>query len=109
MKILKTTFIAVLAIFALANTVSAEKYDQGLSFNDAIEESLLAVQASPYKDIYVMTISGSIAGEFVQKNQDVLILKEHTGITNTKTGKEKVSLSFIKLDSIVSISVYVSE
>ena len=72
-------------------TVS-KQYSVDLNFNDSIEQSILAAQESGYKDINVTTTNGSIVGEFVQKTTDVLILKEDTGITHSKTGKEKVAL-----------------
>ncbi|TEW51488.1 hypothetical protein [Psychromonas algicola] len=89
-------------------TVS-KKYAADLNFNDAIEQSILAAQESGYKDISVTTENGTIVGEYVQKTNEVLILKEETGITHSKTGKEKVELSFIKLDTIIAISVYILE
>lgn len=89
-------------------TVS-KKYAADLNFNDAIEQSILAAQESGYKDISVTTENGTIVGEYVQKTNEVLILKEETGITHSKTGKEKVELSFIKLDTIIAISFYILE
>jgi hypothetical protein len=106
-KILAST---TLVLFITSMSVNAkEQYPVDLTFANAVEQSILAVESSAYKNIQVMTNAGVISGEFAQKTNDVLILKEYTGSTHVKTGKEKVALTFIKLDSIVSVSVYILE
>jgi len=89
-------------------TVS-NKYAEDLNFNDSIEQSILAAQNSGYKEISVSTDNGTFIGEYVQKTNEVLILRENTGTIHSNSGKEKVRLSFIKLESILAISVYILE
>jgi len=85
---------------------TSQKYPASFNFDAAIDECVSIAQETGYKDLNVLTNQGSIVGEFVQKTEQVLILREDTGITHSKTGKEKVALSFIKLDTIIAISVY---
>lgn len=102
------TSLALFSLLTVSNA-NAKEYPSDLTFENAISETILALESSTYKDISVVTTAGSLVGEFVKKTKEVLILKQYTGSIHSKTGKEKVHLTFIKLDSITAISISILE
>ncbi|RJG50705.1 hypothetical protein [Motilimonas pumila] len=100
----------ILLAFAGPQSVHAEPvYPTDMSFDAAISQSIIDAKSSGYKEIVVSTTAGAFRGEYVQQTSEVLVLKQHTGNTHLKSGKEKLQLSYIRLDSIVAVSAYTLE
>lgn len=111
MKALRNKLLISALLFSCTTTqvFADSNFSPTLKFDDVIDKSLSLIKESGYKNIDVITRSGSFSGEFINKTEEVLILKMKTGSTNLKAGKEKMQLSLIRLDSIEAISIYILE
>ncbi len=98
----------VVACGALFSQASADaNIPKNMNFADVIEHSLGLLDKSPYAELQIHTTSGSFTGNYVSKSKDVLVLSWETDMTHMKTGKEKIQMIFIKIETITAVSIYV--
>jgi len=100
--------ISLILLF-ISNAYAKPPFPSDLSFSDAIDRSLALVNKGTYKNITILTSSGTLTGELLQKTKEVLILKTKTGSINLNSGKEKVQMSFVDIKTIESILIETSE
>lgn len=111
MKLMKQGFIVglLVSLFVVSNVEAKEPVDADMVFSQSIDKAIDMLEKSTYKTIEVSTIGGTFYGEFVSKSKETLVLKSVTDNTHLDSGKTRVGLVFIRLDSIVAISVSVLE
>lgn len=101
------TFLSAYLIPAV--TAAEVTYPTAMTFDAALSQSVIDAKSSGYQELIVATTGGVFRGEFVQQTNEVLVLKQNTGTTHLKTGKEKIALSYIRIDTIVAVSVHTIE
>jgi hypothetical protein len=99
--------LSVFLLIALTNANAEIVIPEKLSFSSAIKLSIEQLEKSPYKTLQVQTESGVFSGDYVNKTDEVLILKTKTNTIHMKSGKDKVVLTYINISSIIAISVFV--
>lgn len=87
-----------------SSALAESKFPDDMKIAAAISHAIAQSGKSEYKDMEVMTTSGSVSGEFVKLAGSVLILKQKSGNINLKHNKERVQYIMVDVNSITGIS-----